>query len=127
VCGLVLASPLAISPQVSPTFYNQFTAAASVQKTFNRAFVLTGFSAQTTTFDNSPNFPVSRNGTIYTVPVRVGYYVTPQIYAFADPSADWRRYDNTAQLRRLSGHQRFGNQARPMDGRGLCPLPGGEE
>lgn len=90
-----LASPTAISPQTNPTFFNQFTGSLSATKTFGRAFVSAGFTAQHTQFDRNPFG--NRDGTVYTVPVRVAFYVTPQIYAFVDPSVDWRRYDDSAR------------------------------
>jgi len=91
----VLSAPTTISPQTSPSFYNQFTGAASVQKTFMRAFVAAGFSTQYTKFDHNPG--TNRDGTIYTLPVRVGYFVTPQAYLFSDSSVDWRQYADSTQ------------------------------
>ncbi len=96
-----LSAPAPIAPQTSPTFYNSVTGAAAATKIFNRAFVTAGFMAQHTTFDQ--NLVGNRNGTIYTIPVRFGFYVTPQIYAFADPQVDWRRYEDS--LRDSSGYR----------------------
>ncbi len=87
------SSPTTVSPQVSPDRYNQFSGSASVQKTFNRAFVVVGTGVQHTSFDSNPLVTASRDGTVYTLTERTGFYVTPQIYAFLDPSVDWRRYE----------------------------------
>ncbi len=98
--------PTTVSPQINPDRYNQFTGSAMVSKTFNRAFINAGFSAQRTTFDSNPNVTTSRDGNVYTLTTRAGFNVTPRIYAFFDPSFDWRRY--TASANNSHGYRMTG-------------------
>jgi len=90
-------APITVSPQVNPDRYNQFSGAASVEKRFGRAFVGLGFSAINTEFDSNPAFTTSRNGTVYAVTERTGFDLTPQIYAFVDPSVNWQRYTDSTR------------------------------
>lgn len=90
-------SATAVSPQVSPDRYDQFTGSISAQKALNRAFVNVGFSAQRIVFDKTSATASSRDGTVYTAFQRTGFYVTPQTYAFVDSSLDWRRMTDTTR------------------------------
>jgi hypothetical protein len=84
-----------VSPQVNSNPSNQFTGAVSVDKTFGRTFV--GLTASAVNTQNSSNAAgmTSTNGTTYTVTERTGFYLTPQIYAFVDPSVNWQRYTDS--------------------------------
>lgn len=90
-------APITIAPQANPDRYNQFSGALSADKRFGRGFAGLTVNAVSTVFDSNPGFVTSRDGTVYTVAGRVGYDVTPQIYAFADPQVDWQRYRFSAR------------------------------
>jgi hypothetical protein len=84
-----------VSPQVNSNPSNQFTGAVSVDKNFGRWFVgLTATAANTQNSSNAVGM-TSTNGTTYTVTERTGFYLTPQIYAFVDPSVNWQRYTDS--------------------------------
>jgi hypothetical protein len=69
---------------------NQFTGMASAEKTLNNGFVQLRGSIVRTTYDNTP---IAQDGTVYTFAGRAGYWVTPDLNVFVEPSVDWRRYD----------------------------------
>ncbi|MDE2579623.1 MAG: outer membrane beta-barrel protein [Hyphomicrobiales bacterium] len=89
------------------SFVNQFSGGVSVRKDITeRTFVSATASAQYVTYDTpnaspfgnlvSPNLNSysALNGGAYTAALRAGFYLTPQIYAFVEPSADLRRYQS---------------------------------
>jgi hypothetical protein len=91
------AATTTISPQANANPYNQFSGALSVEKSFGRTFVgLTATVANTQSSGNSAS-TTNSNGTTYTITQRTGFNLTPQLYAFVDPSVNWQRYANSTQ------------------------------
>ena len=90
-------APVTVSPQINPDRYNQFSGALGVDKRFDRVFTGLTASVVSTKFDSNPNIPISRDGTVYTFGGRLGFDITPQIYTFVDPQADWQRYTDTTR------------------------------
>ena len=80
-----LLSPIATSP-TSPS--SQFTGLVSFQKTLNHGFVGFGTSVVHTSYQGLS----SQDGTVTTVTGKAGYYLTPQLFAYVQPSFDWRNY-----------------------------------
>lgn len=112
--GFGAGAPLAVIPNASSlmsaqTYTNQFTGAVSVEKTIDKAFIRGSLGAQYVNYDvqavnpwlnalagnplasNSPNL----NSIAYTASLRGGYWIIPQVYAFVEPSGDFRRYANS--------------------------------
>jgi len=93
--GVTTLNPTSIglSPTAVPRTYNQFAGAASVQKTFDRAFVNFGISVVDISYENDPNTVApSPNGTTYTATARGGFWFTPFLYAYAEGAVDQRRF-----------------------------------
>ena len=91
------AATTVVSPQANANPYNQFSGSLAVDKSFGRTFVgLTATVANTQTSSSSAS-TASSNGTTYTLTQRTGFNLTPQIYAFVDPSVNWQRYANSTQ------------------------------
>jgi hypothetical protein len=96
-----LQSPAGNNPVANPAPYNQITGSASVQKNFNGSFVALGGSTTYVAYDNvaprpgtfATTFP---DGVLTSVTGRAGYWVSPWFYAFAEPSLDWRRFNNAS-------------------------------
>jgi hypothetical protein len=86
-----------VSPQVNSSPYNQFSGAFSVDKSFGRTFVGLTASAVDTRYSSNPASTTSSNGTTYTVTQRTGFNLTPQLYAFVDPSVNWQRYADSTR------------------------------
>jgi hypothetical protein len=91
-----------ISPQANANPSNQFSGSLSVDKSFGPTFVgLTATVANTQTSNNSASNnstnATSSNGTTYTITQRTGFNLTPQIYAFVDPSVNWLRSESATQ------------------------------
>jgi hypothetical protein len=86
----IIASPIGTTI-INPS--NQFTASAFAEKSLARGFLVLGGSVAQTTYDNSG----SLDGTIATLSSRTGYWVTPQLYIFAQASIDSNRY-NTGSI-----------------------------
>jgi hypothetical protein len=85
-----------LAPVVNPIAYNQVSGTASVQKTFDRAFVNVGGSIVDIIYDNTPSVTSpspSPNGVVYTGFGRGGFWFTPFLYAYGETSIDARRYD----------------------------------
>ena len=96
-----LQNPAGNNPVANPASYNQLTGSASVQKSFNRSFVALGTSTTYVAYDNAtvrPGSPTTTfpDGVVTSVTGRAGTWVGPWFYVFAEPSADWRRYDNAS-------------------------------
>lgn len=87
----------AVSPQANPDRFNQYSGSLYADKRLGRAFVGLGTSAVSTQFDSTPAGTTNRNGTVYTVFGRVGFDITPQLYAFADPSVNWQRFTDSTR------------------------------
>ena len=82
-----------LTPTVNPLTYNQFAAAVSVQKTFDRAFVNFSGSVVEIVYDtNSVLDAPSPNGVTYTGVGRGGFWFMPFLYAYVEGSLDQRRY-----------------------------------
>lgn len=71
------------------TATNRYMGAASVTKSFGKAFVSVGYTSQWLSFERN----VASNGTIHTVSGRIGYWVMPQMYVFTEYAANAQRYD----------------------------------
>ena len=96
-----LPNPAGNNPVANPASYNQITGSASVQKTFNRAFVALGTSTTYVSYDNAtvqPGSPTTTfpDGIVTSLTGRAGAWVGPWLYVFAEPSADWRRFNNAS-------------------------------
>jgi hypothetical protein len=97
----IILNPFGVTPSVNPSAYNQYTAGASVLKTFDNAFVSLAGTAFHIAFDHTGELPIgspfstSLDGTSYWVTGRVGYNVTPQVYVFAEPSGIFQRFNNS--------------------------------
>lgn len=89
--------PTTVAPQINPDRFNQFTGAISGEKRMGRTFIGLTTSVSHTTFDSNSAFPMSRDGTVYTVAQRTGFDLTPQVYAFVDPLVHWQRYVDTTR------------------------------
>jgi hypothetical protein len=82
----------------SPLKYNQGYGSASLQKEFGSFFTAFGGSVTRTTYDNiQDNLGNTideqfQNGTVTTANARVGYYISPIIYTYVEPSLNWQRY-----------------------------------
>lgn len=87
-----------VSPQVNSNPSNQFTGAVSVDKSFGLVFVGLTTTAVNTQNNSYAAGMTSTNGTTYTVTERTGFNLTPQIYAFVDPSVNWQRYTDSKLL-----------------------------
>jgi hypothetical protein len=87
---------IGLSPTANPITYNQYSATASVQKTFGAAFLTLGGSAVDIAYDNTgtPGAP-SPNGVTYTGVGRGGVWFTPALYAYAEGSVDQRHYSTS--------------------------------
>jgi hypothetical protein len=83
-----------LSPTVNPQTYNQFSGSASVQKTLDRAFVSLTGSVVDIVYDGGGTQP-SPDGVVYTASGRGGFWFTPLLYAYAEPTVDQRRYATT--------------------------------
>jgi hypothetical protein len=85
---------------VSPQQYNQFTATAGVEKTFNRFFVALTANAVATRYDNTTNtlgisIPQGyQNGTTYSLTGRAGYWFSPVFYTYVEPSINTQHYNS---------------------------------
>jgi hypothetical protein len=95
--------PNAVSLVGVGTYSNQFTGSVAADKTFGDGFVRLGTAVQHIIYDSPINdyfmnavfggqpqtkAPASTN---ITTAMRVGYWMTPQFYAFIEPTADIRR------------------------------------
>jgi hypothetical protein len=82
-----------LAPVASPLAYNQFSGVASVQKSFDRAFVSFGGSVVDIVYDRTGGtLSPSPDGVAYTGVGRGGFWFTPFLYAYGEGSADQRRY-----------------------------------
>jgi hypothetical protein len=84
---------IGLAPTANPLAYNQFSGTASVQKTFDRAFVNFGGSIVNISYDTDPLLMApSPNGTTYTGTGRGGFWFTPFLYAYLEGTVDQRNY-----------------------------------
>lgn len=90
-----LGGPVTI---VSPLEYDIFTGALSAQKSFDRIFVGLGAVVTHTNYADVTDTlgqtfeQDGRDHTVYTISSRLGAWVSPVIYAFIEPSQNWRRF-----------------------------------
>ncbi len=85
-----------LMPVANPLAYNQFSTTASIQKTFNRAFVNFGGSVVDIRYDHNPDPTVpSPDGITFTGVGKGGVWFTPFLYGFVEGQADRRRYTNS--------------------------------
>ena len=83
---------------VTPLDYNQITGSLSGQKSFGPLFVGLGGVVTRTNYDDvtdvfGQHFDQDyRDQTTYTLSSRLGAWVSPVIYAFIEPSQNWRRF-----------------------------------
>ena len=78
-----------------PQFSNQFSGSISVEKKFSdQWFLRGGFGAQEVNYESVPPGVVGggRSGADYNAFLRTGMWITPQINAFVEGGADFRRY-----------------------------------
>lgn len=82
----------------NPEGYNQYFASAGVHKEFGQAFIDLGGSLKYTDYTNPDAVTGiaytinSPDGAIYTLSGRVGYNISPLLYAFVEPQLNWWRY-----------------------------------
>jgi hypothetical protein len=97
----IVQNPFASANLVSTSPYNQFTGAASVTKMFNRTFVGIGTNVSHIAYDNTAKLvggtlvPSALDGTVYSLSGRIGYWVTPVLYAFTESSVDRRSFQTS--------------------------------
>ena len=99
----IVLNPFGTTPTVNPSAYNQYTGGASVAKNFdNVGFVTLAGTVYHIAFDNTGNLPIgspfqtSLDGTSYWLTGRIGYNVTPSLYAFAESSGIFQRFNNSS-------------------------------
>jgi hypothetical protein len=91
-------TPTVVAPQANTSNrYNQFSGLFSVLKKLGRTFFGLSGSAVATQYDGNSNGLTSPDGVTYTVTGRAGFDITPQLYAFVDPSVNWQRYSGSSQ------------------------------
>jgi Putative beta-barrel porin 2 len=98
---------IGLAPVANPVAYNQFSAAASVQKSFDRMFISFAGSVVDINYDNHRDqFTPSPDGVTYTGTARGGFWFTPFLYAYAEGSVDQRRFSD--DLFNSSGYRTVG-------------------
>ena len=86
---------------VDPLTYNEYTTSVSGLKSFDRFFVGLAGAARRNTYDDIEDtlgqiIPQDfRNQTVYTFSGRVGIHLSPVFYAFAEPSQNWRHFNDS--------------------------------
>jgi Putative beta-barrel porin 2 len=98
---------IGLAPVTNPVAYNQFSAVASVQKSFDRAFVSFAASVVDINYDTRRDLLApSPDGVTYTGTARGGFWFTPFLYAYAEGSVDQRRFSD--DLFNSSGYRTVG-------------------
>jgi hypothetical protein len=96
-----------LMPVRNPLSYNQFSGIGTVQKNFDRTFVGFGVSVVDQFYDHTGTGAPNPDGVTYTINGRGGFWLTPDVYTFADGSGDWRRYStstfNSSGYRAIAG------------------------
>jgi hypothetical protein len=102
--GYVTTSNGAATPAIgakiaSPQRYNQFIGSTAALKSFDRFFVGLGGSIVGTDYDALDTTAGSisqsyRNNVVYAATGRLGYLVTPLLYAFTEATGNFRNFDN---------------------------------
>lgn len=94
------ATPVALN---KPVTYDEGFGALSINKDFGSAHMSLGGSITTASYANPTDIfgrtvdQSYRNGQVYTALTRMGYYITPVVSAFVEPSYGWRQFQNTPQ------------------------------
>jgi hypothetical protein len=83
---------IGLAPVANPQTYNQFSGLASVQKTFDRAFVSLAGSVVDITYDHLNVNQTSPDGVVYTGTGKGGFWFSPFLYAYTEASFDDRKY-----------------------------------
>src|SRR6476660_8029935 len=98
----IILNPFGTTPTVNPSAYNQYTGGASVLKNFEAgAFTSLAVTVFHIQYDSTGNLPIgspfstSLDGTNYWVSGRIGKNFTPQLYAFAEASGIFQRFNNS--------------------------------
>lgn len=79
---------------VAPQRYNQYLGAVSAQKTFGRFFTALGATSLRRSYAETSNpYGTLPDQTVMTLSGRAGYWFTPLLYGFVEPSVNWRRFD----------------------------------
>src|SRR5215471_471898 len=98
----IILNPFGTTPSVNPASYNQYTAGASVLKTFeNNAFVSFSGTVFDIQYDHTAALPIgspfstSLDGINYWATGRIGYNFTPQFYGFVEGSGIFQRFNNS--------------------------------
>jgi hypothetical protein len=81
-----------LSPVANPQSYNQFTGLASMQRTFQGAFVTVSGSVVDINFDPLAGNQQSPNGAVYTAAAKGGIWMSPFFYLSTNISVDDRQY-----------------------------------
>lgn len=81
----------------SPQRYNQFSGSASVKKSMGQFFAAFGGTVSRKSYtDSETPFGALPDQTVTTLSGRTGVWATPAVYAFVEPSVNWRRFDSAA-------------------------------
>jgi hypothetical protein len=83
---------IGLAPVANPQTYNQFSGLASVQKTFDQAFVSLAGSVVDITYDHLNANQTSPDGVVYTGTGKGGFWFTPFLYAYTEATFDNRQY-----------------------------------
>jgi hypothetical protein len=95
-----------LAPTVNPITYNQYSATASVQKTFGEMFFNLRGSAVDIVYDNAGPGAPSPDGVTFSGIGRAGLWFTPALYLYTEASLDRRHY-STAEFN-SSGYRAVG-------------------
>ncbi len=95
-----------LAPTVNPITYNQYSATASVQKTFGEMFFNLRGSAVDIIYDNAGPGAPSPDGVTFSGIGRAGLWFTPALYLYTEATLDRRHY-STAEFN-SSGYRAVG-------------------
>lgn len=96
--GGVVATPTGFDTIRAPLTYNNFSGGASVYKSFDRVYFSVAGEVGRTTFENIEDSQGTvipqgyRDETAYVVKERVGVFLSPVFYAFAESAQNWHEY-----------------------------------
>jgi hypothetical protein len=88
-----------LTQQTAPLFYDQFTGSVAAVKHFNGMWIGISQSEVVTTYEKMGTAvgPVSqsyRNGVVHSTTGRLGYNISPLLYAFAESTLNFRRFNS---------------------------------
>ena len=87
---------------IRPIYYEQYATGGSVMKSFDRIFVAFGGNFANSNYDNTSTtggVPLSqayRDFNATSASGRVGYFVTPIVYSYAEATGNWQNYYNSS-------------------------------